>query len=158
MNYTTSLTITARTAWATWYEASAIACTVTATAWDWYAGAFFSPAAQRRYEWTGQMIACLGLLAYLYGKRLRGVVQGWVDAEVDGALPAIEAASADHIADAREVVETDPFCPTVNPLPVVDATAKPPTIRELKAQAKAAKVPNYGRMTKTQLVEALRTA
>ena len=59
------------------------------------------------------MIACLGLLAYLYGKRLRG----WVDAEVDGALPAAEAANADHLPIVGNMVEADPFCPTVNPLP-----------------------------------------
>ena len=146
---------------------TAIAATLTAArwgvlGWEWYYGAFFSPAAKARYEWAGQMIACLGLLAYLYGKRLRGVVQGWVNAEVDGALPAAEAASADHLPIVGNMVEADPFCPTVNPLPDCSQTAAAPalegmTIRQLKAAAKG-KVPGYGRMTKTQLVQALRTA
>lgn len=143
--YTAQLTITARTAYTTWYEASAIACTVTATAWHWYTEAFFSPAAKARYEWAGQMLGCAIALVYLYAKR-------WADSEVEGALPAAEALPAPES-------EADPFSPEVNPLPVamVEAPAKQPTIRELKAQAKG-KVPNYGRMTKPQLLEALRTA
>ena len=152
--YTASLTITARTAWVTWYDASAIACTVTATAWGWYIAAFFSPAAQRRYEWVGQMIACLGLLAYLYGKRLRGVVQGWVDAQVEAAevQPPLPTRTD---SEGRDVTELPGLWDESD---VVEAPAKPPTIRELKAQTKEAKIKGYGRMTSRQLLDALRAA
>ena len=49
--------------------------------WDWYIDTFFSPAASRRYEWAGQMIACLGMLTYLYGKRLWYTVKGYQQLE-----------------------------------------------------------------------------
>ena len=153
---------------------TAIAATLTAArwgelAWDWYTATFFSAAAARRYEWIGQMLACLAMACYLAGKASRELVaqtelQHWVDAQVSASLPA-----NDHIVGVNKMVESDPFCPTVNPLPVVvapvpamDDEAKKLevsmleslTIRQLKAAAKG-KVPGYGRMTKAQLIQAL---
>ena len=130
----------------------------------------------------------LGAVAsYALGQTVRIYAQHWVDGQVSASLPA-------EVAPVAAEITVDPFCPTVNPLPVtgrsrvacshcdggrvgvngaytcpkchgrktIMAIAAPAlegmTIRQLKAQAKAAKVPNYGRMTKTQLVEALRAA
>ena len=109
----------------------------------------------------------LGAVAsYALGQTVRIYAQHWVDAQVSASLPG-------EVAPVAAEMTVDPFCPEVNPLPVVVAPApalddeakklevsrlESLTIRQLKAQAKAAKVPNYGRMTKAQLVEALRAA
>lgn len=98
MTYTQSLQLTTRAAWAEWYNASSIACDITGAAWDWYTAVFFSPAAQRRYVWAGQMIACLGLLAFLYGRMARRAIQRLVDAEVADKQPK------DHIPAAGQMV------------------------------------------------------
>jgi len=133
--YTANLTITATTAWDTWYSYSNRACNDTAIVYRWYYQAFFSEAASRRYEWIGQMIACGIALVVLYTQR-------WADATVAECLPT-EAA-----------VEADPFAPTVNPhypdmaaiitAPVatlvvkVEAAPKPVTSAELRRQCQAA--------------------
>ena len=153
---------------------TAIAYTLTAArwgviGWEWYTESFFSAKANARYEWVGEILACLAMACYLAGKASRELVaqtelQHWVDAQVSASLPA-----NDHIVGVNKMVEADPFCPTVNPLPVsvdpvpaLDDEAKKLevsrleslTIRQLKAAAKG-KVPGYGRMTKAQLVQAL---
>ena len=138
--YAAQLQITARTAWATWYECSALACQYTATAWGWYTGAFFSDRAMARYNWIGQMLGCALALVYLYAKR-------WADAQVEGALPT-EAVEV-------EIELVDPFSPEVNPLPASDEQPLAAlTIRQLKAAARG-KARGYGRMTSQQLREAL---
>ena len=167
---------------------TAIAYTLTAArwgvlGWEWYTESFFSAKAKARYQLIGETLGHCLILALL-GWRM---AQQWAEGEVSAALP-----TNDHIVGVNKMVEADPFCPTVNPLPVtgrsrvacshcdgfgrvgvngaytcpkchgrktIMAIAAPAlegmTIRELKAQAKAAKVPNYGRMTKAQLVQAL---
>ena len=98
----TALTaITANTAWDTWYEYSDRACHDTAKVWRWYVQAFFSPEANARYQWVGELIGCCIALAYLYTKR-------WVDAQVEQGLQ-----QPDHIADDSNMV--DPFSPAENP-------------------------------------------
>ena len=139
---------------------TAIAATLTAArwgviGWEWYTESFFSAKAKARYEWVGQILGCAIALMYFYA-------QHWVDAQVSASLPA----EVDPVAAEMTV---DPFCPEVNPLPVVVAPApalddeakklevsrlESLTIRQLKAAAKG-KVPGYGRMTKAQLVQAL---
>jgi hypothetical protein len=153
MAYAQSLQITAATAWAEWYNASSIACDITATAWGWYTEAFFSEAAQRRYEWAGQMIACLGLLAFLYVRMALRPVQRWVDAEVADKLPK------DHTPDAGQVVVA--VAATVAaPVAVArveaagPAAVSLPPIRELKKMAKG-KVKGYYNMKQAELWEAL---
>ena len=56
--------------------------------WGWYTEAFFSDAAMARYKWVGEMIACLGMLAYLYGAIARQRVQNGVDAPANDAATA----------------------------------------------------------------------
>ena len=110
--------------------------------WDWYTDTFFSAAAARRYEWVGQILACLAMACYIAGKASRELVaqtelQHWVDAQVAEALPQpqrlIPAAPSQRLlAPAPEPVDplpaevapvaaemtADPFAPEVNPLPV----------------------------------------
>jgi hypothetical protein len=112
--------------------------------WDWYTTTFFSARATARYQLIGEIVGHCLILAVI-GWRM---AQGWAAAEVEGAI-------------AAPVAEVDPFCPEVNPLPVVavvEDVATVPTIRQLKAQAKVAKVKGYGRMTKPQLIKALKAA
>ena len=98
----TALTaITANTAWDTWYEYSDRACHDTAKVWRWYVQAFFSPEANARYVWAGELIGCCIALAYLYTKR-------WVDAQVEKGLR-----QDNHIVDDSNMV--DPFSPAENP-------------------------------------------
>lgn len=100
--YTANLTITANTAWSTWYEFSDRACNDTATVYRWYVATFFSEAASRRYQWIGEMLGCIIALAVLY-------VQRWAEAEGQSCLPA------DHFPGVGNMVEADPFSPAVNP-------------------------------------------
>ena len=128
---------------------TAIAATLTAArwgviGWEWYTESFFSAKAKARYEWVGQILACLAMACYIAGKASRELVaqtelQHWVDAQVAEALPQpqrlIPAAPSqrllapapepvdplpanDHFVNTNKMVEADPFCPTVNPLPV----------------------------------------
>ena len=145
-SYTANLTITAQTAWDTWYAFSDRACNDTATAYRWYVATFFSEAANRRYQWIGQMIGSLVALAILH-------VQRWAEAEVQSCIakPPIDA---DHIPDAGKMVEADPFGPTANPhyahamaatitvpmatLVVPVAKAKTPTTAELRKRCQSA--------------------
>jgi len=154
--YTANLTITANTAWGTWYEFSDRACHDTATVYRWYVATFFSAKAQARYQWIGEMLGCIIALAILY-------TQQWAEAEVQSCLPA------DHIAGVGNMVEADPFSPAENPhfeaaircfAEFTEATAQPRqySIRELKQMASAAKVRGYGTMTKARLMEALALA
>jgi hypothetical protein len=153
VTYTQSLQLTTRAAWAEWYNASSIACDITGAAWDWYTAVFFSPAAQRRYVWVGQMIACIGMLAFLYGILTRRAIQRWVDAEVADKLPE------DHVPAAGQMVAA--VAATVAP-PIavarVEATGPVavslPPIREVKKMAKG-KVKGYYNMKQSELWEAL---
>jgi hypothetical protein len=94
---------------------TAIAATLTAArwgvlGWDWYCATFFGAAANRRYRLIGEILGHCMILAVI-GCRM---AQQWAASEVEGALP-----------EPAPVV--DPFCPTVNPLPVAQ-----PTLAELR--------------------------
>lgn len=143
-SYAANLTITANTAWSTWYAFSDRACNDTATAYRWYVATFFSEAANRRYQWVGEMLGCVIALAILY-------TQQWAEAEVQSCLPA---------EPQPEPTEADPFSPAVNQHYPAVATAQPkePSIRELKQMASNAKVRGYSTMTKARLMEALALA
>jgi hypothetical protein len=138
--YTANLTITATTAWDTWYSYSERACNDTATVYRWYVATFFSAKAQALYQWIGEMLGCMIALAILYTQR-------WAEAEVQSCL------AADHIPDAEKMVEADPFAPAVNQhYPAMAATiapavatlvvtveaTKPVTSAELRRQCQAA--------------------
>ena len=107
--------------------------------WEWYTDTFFSAAAARRYEWIGQMLACLAMACYLAGKASRELVaqtelQHWVDAQVAEALPQPQrllAPAPEPVAPVAAEMTVDPFCPTVNPLPVMAATAPVPALDEM---------------------------
>jgi hypothetical protein len=143
MTYAQSLQLTTRAAWAEWYNASSIACRLTATAWGWYTEAFFSEAAQRRYEWAGQMIACLGLLAFLYGRMTRCAIQRSKDHTPDAGQ--MVAAVAATVATPITVARVEAAAPV--------AVSLPP-IRVLKQMAKG-KVKGYYNMKQAELWEAL---
>jgi hypothetical protein len=158
MAYTAQLQHTARTAWGTWHDASAMACRVTATAWDWYTGAFFSPAAQRRYEEIGRYVWLVSAFVFGLGVLARRWVarsefQAWIDAQVGQALPAPVAPVVDTPAQPAEITApvVSVTVPSVEPeTPLADLG-----IRQLKTVASAAKVKGYGRMSKAQLIAAL---
>lgn len=109
----TALTaITANTAWDTWYEYSDRACHDTAKVWRWYVQAFFSPEANARYVWVGEMLGCCIALIILYTRR-------WVDAQVEQGLqqddpfnqPEALAAISVHPAYATlTVAQLRPLC------------------------------------------------
>lgn len=94
MNYTESLQITAKTAWATWYQCSEVATEATEAGIDWYMKTFFSEDSLRAYEIIGTIIGDLMIFAYQLGAKTREVTQSWVDAQVAEAqaLPAAEPA------------------------------------------------------------------
>ena len=140
--------------------------------WEWYTDTFFSAAAARRYETIGRWVGIAAVVAVALGMTARIYLQAWVD--VEGAMPkTLPVAEANqsritcpHCAGFGRVgVNGAYICPkcqgrkTVVSVAIVAPAAAPAlddmTIRQLKAQANAAKVPNYGRMTKPQLVEAL---
>ena len=124
--YTANLTVTATTAWDTWYSYSDRACNDTATVYRWYVATFFSPAASARYQWIGEMLGCMIALAILYTQR-------WADGEDANCLPT----EPDHIPDAGKMVEADPFSPTVNDYPVVPAAMAPVATLVVKAEPAA---------------------
>jgi hypothetical protein len=72
--------------------------------WDWYYGTFFSPQAQRRYEWLGSFLGCMIALAYLYTQR-------WVDKQVEEALSQTQTQKV-----SVEILEVSEKLPTVKEL------------------------------------------
>jgi hypothetical protein len=109
--------------------------------WDWYYGTFFSPQAQRRYEWLGSLLGCMVALAYLYTQR-------WVDKQVEEAL------------SPQEETETQTQTEGVSNK-ILGVSQKIPSVKELRAmcQDRGVKWRNAnGRnrhMLKAQMVEAL---
>ena len=87
---TTNLTITAQTAWDTWYGFSERACNDTAIVYRWYCQAFFSGAANQRYRNIGVVIGSLMVLSLIAGKLARIYLQKWVDETVEQALVTTE--------------------------------------------------------------------
>ena len=79
-----------------------------------------SDEARQTYRWVSQMTVALGQLAFWSTVWAWAKVQRWAEAEVASCLPA------DHIPDAGEMVEADPFSPTVNEhYPAVPAAMAP---------------------------------
>jgi len=107
---------------------TAIAATLTAARWGVMGWEFVTqPAAIKTYRWVGAMTVALAQLAFWSAVWVMAQVKDWVDGEVAAALPQ----PVDHIVEANEMVEVDPFCPTVNPLPVAQPAAKP-TLAQLR--------------------------
>lgn len=114
--------------------------------WDWYYGAFFSPQAQRRYEWLGSLLGCMVALAYLYTHR-------WVDNQVESAIPpqGISVETQTQTQTQTEGVSNK----------ILGVSQKIPSVKELRAmcQDRGVKWRNAnGRnrhMLKAQMVEAL---
>lgn len=137
-------------AWECWLGASTLACQVTGTAWSWYTQAFFSPAAQRRYRWAGQMVACLAMLAYLAGKLTRLHLQPRIDAFVESCQ-----------AQSEPVAEPAPVQPEpaqVEPERQPEASLAPATalgIRELRKLGTAQGIKGAARMRKEELLARL---
>ena len=88
-------------AWETWYAASDRACHATAWAWGLYREAFFSPAAMARYQWLGQMIACLAMLAYLAGKLARLHQDALVNRSLAAPAPTQEFTPPEPVTDRK---------------------------------------------------------
>jgi hypothetical protein len=130
--YATQLQITARTAWATWYEISDIATRYTEAAIDWYIATFFSEAANARYKWIGEMLGCVLALAYLYGQR-------WADRLVNECLNTAPAPVAE-VAESESAIVLDvkPGYPIIvhraqgEVMAAPKAPAKEPTLAQLR--------------------------
>lgn len=114
-----------------------------------------SEEARQTYRWVSQKTVALGQLAFWSAVWAWAKVQRWAEAEVASCLP-----TDDHIPDAGEMVEADPFAPEANPAyaAVVATQPKEPTIRELKRMASEARIKGYGTMSKARLMEALALA
>lgn len=107
-----------------------------------------SEEARQTYRWVSQMAVALGQLAFWSAVWAWAKVQRWAEAEVASCLPT----EADHIVDATEMVEADPFAPDENPayatvpaamapvatLVVPVAKAQPVTSAELRRQCQNA--------------------
>lgn len=130
-------------AWECWLGASTLACEVTGTAWNWYTSAFFSEAAMRRYQWLGQMIACLAMLAYLAGKLTRLHLDAFVE-----SCQAPEPVAATEPAP----VQPEPASEPVQPVQPVLAEAG---IRELRKLGTAQGIKGAARMRKEELLSLL---
>ena len=137
-------------AWECWYGASDRACQATATAWGWYTQAFFSPEAMARYRWAGQMLACLGMLAYLAGKLARLHLQPRVDAWVDSCQVPTPQATPEPVPEAQEPVLISVQAPVAQQLSLASLG-----IRELRKLGTAQGVKGAARMNKGALLAAL---
>lgn len=150
-------------AWECWLGASEIATQVTATVWGWYHQAFFSAEAQRRYQWIGEMIACLGMAVYLAGVFTRRWVQPRIDAFVDSCqAPEVDPApqpeeSPPAVTPVVSLVET-PVEPLVE-TPVVSEAVTPDLstlgIRELRLLGRDSGIKGASRMRKADLLALL---
>jgi hypothetical protein len=109
-NYTAQLTITAQSAWKTWYAASEIATEKTEAAITWYGNTFFSEEAQTTYTTIGEAIGHLMVATVIVGMIARRRLQPWIDAQVESCLAQPEAeGTEDAPADAPAMV--NPFGP-----------------------------------------------
>lgn len=167
MAYTALLQSTARTAWATWYDASDRACTVTAAAWGWYTGAFFSPAAKTRYDAIGRWVGIAAVVAVALGMTARIYTQAWVDGVVADNLPELGGADC-HLAPG--IPDTAPSAEPATPVPTPVPTGAHPaleglTLAQLRRRAIAhnralpagdhRRIPGAARLTKAQAMAAL---
>jgi hypothetical protein len=101
-----------------------------------------------RYQWLGQMIACLGLLAYLAGKLTRLWLQPRVDAWVDSCQASEPVQEAPEPAPA----------PVASPEPQPQPEAAPLAamgIRELRILARDSGVKGAARMKKSEILASL---
>lgn len=132
-------------AWECWLGASTLTCQVTETAWNWYTETFFSEAAMRRYQWAGQMIACLGMLAFLAGKLTRLHLDAFVE-------------SCQAPTQPEPVAATEPAPAPVEPERQPEASSEPVTalgIRELRKLGTAQGIKGAARMRKEELLSRL---
>lgn len=151
MNTATTATIVIRhngsaiaAAWECWLGASTLACQATGTAWNWYTSAFFSEAAMRRYIWIGQMIACLGMLAFLAGKLTR--------LHLDAFVESCQAQPEPVAATEPAPVQPEPISEPVQPVQPVLAEAG---IRELRKLGTQRGIKGAARMRKEELLSRL---
>jgi hypothetical protein len=102
-----------------------------------------SDEARQTYRWVKDMGIALGQLAFWSVVWAYNKVQQWAEAEVQSCLHA----EIDHIADAGEMVEADPFAPTENQhYPAMAATIAAPV-----ATLVVPTTPEYQGMTTGQL-------
>ena len=71
------LTITAQSAWDTWYRASDRACHYTAQTWEWYCQTVFSTEAMERYEAIGDAIGLMMVCTVSLGMAARVTWEDW---------------------------------------------------------------------------------
>jgi hypothetical protein len=112
------------------------------------------PQAVATYRWVGAMTVALVQLAFWSAVWVVAKAQQWAASEVSAALPSAAP-------------EVDPFCPTVNPLPVVQPAAKP-TLAELRKrcidhnkalpQGDTRRIARAARLNKADAIAALRMA
>ena len=100
-----------------------------------------SPEAKATYKWVKEMGIALGQLAFWSVVWAYAKTQAWVDSEVAAAIPA----EADHVPDAGEMVEADPFAPESNPAYAAVATIAPVATLVVPTDS------DYHGMTTTQL-------
>lgn len=101
-NYTAQLTITAQSAWETWYAASEIATEKTEAVIAWYCETFFSEKAMDTYTTIGEAIGHLMVATVIVGMIARRRLQPWIDAQVEQALTPVstEATEATEATDS----------------------------------------------------------
>jgi hypothetical protein len=116
--------------------------------WDWYYATFFSPQAQRRYEWLGQFLGCMIALAYMYTQR-------WVDNQVESALSPQEETETQRVSTKTQT-QTEGVSNKI-----LGVSQKLPTVKELRAMCQEREVkwrnangPNR-HLRKSEMIEAL---
>ena len=152
---------------------TAITYSLTAARWGVLGYDFLtSDDAKVTYRWVGSMAVALGQLAFWSVVWAYAKTAEWAEAEVQSCIPTepTEAPAADHIVDATEMVEADPFSPTVNPAyaavaATIPTNAKQPTTAELRKRCIAynstlpagdpRRIAGAARLTKAQALAAL---
>jgi hypothetical protein len=127
-------------AWESWLGASTLACETTGAAWTWYVQSFFSQEAMRRYQWLGQMIACLTMLAYLAGKLTRLHLESSTQLYTTFVLPVSTVHEAESPTEKNESILT--IC-----------TLQQKPYQELKALAKSLGHPKPHMTKKVDLID-----
>ena len=97
-----TLTITAQSAWDSWYRFSDRACHYTAQTWEWYCQTFFSTEAMERYETIGDAIGLLMVCTVSLSMAARVTWEDW--RRTDEAQQLAELAGK-TLEDAKPHVE-----------------------------------------------------
>lgn len=79
-SYPQLLKLQAQTAWDVWYECSAVACHITATAWNTYRSTFFSDRAAENYRLIGEIIGHCIIIAIILLRRLNARIDAHIEA------------------------------------------------------------------------------